>query len=51
MPKELLALSSLIQNQPTCFSSSGNTAVNAAALQATKFVFDLCELHIFAPEM
>ncbi|KAJ7788463.1 Mpp10 protein-domain-containing protein [Mycena olivaceomarginata] len=41
LPKELTTLANLIQSQPTCFSAAGNTAVNAAALDATKFVFDL----------
>ncbi|KAJ7361715.1 U3 small nucleolar ribonucleoprotein complex, subunit Mpp10 [Mycena albidolilacea] len=41
LPKELITLANLIQSQPTCFSAVGNTAVNAAALDATKFVFDL----------
>ncbi|KAJ7786353.1 U3 small nucleolar ribonucleoprotein complex, subunit Mpp10 [Mycena metata] len=41
VPKELAALTNLIQAQPTCFSASGSLAVNAAALDATKFVFDL----------
>ncbi|KAJ7900389.1 U3 small nucleolar ribonucleoprotein complex, subunit Mpp10 [Mycena olivaceomarginata] len=37
LPKELTTLANLIQSQPTCFSAAGNTAVNAAALDATKF--------------
>ncbi|KAJ6604688.1 U3 small nucleolar ribonucleoprotein complex, subunit Mpp10 [Mycena vulgaris] len=41
VPKELLALTTLIQSQPACFSASGSNPVNAAALHATKFVFDL----------
>ncbi|KAJ7619063.1 U3 small nucleolar ribonucleoprotein complex, subunit Mpp10 [Mycena polygramma] len=41
LPKELVALTNLIETQPTCFSASGCTAVNAVALNATKFVFDL----------
>ncbi|KAF7339442.1 U3 small nucleolar ribonucleoprotein MPP10 [Mycena sanguinolenta] len=40
-PKEFTTLTNLIQTQPTCFSASGSTAVNVAALDATKFVFDL----------
>ncbi|KAJ6519855.1 Mpp10 protein-domain-containing protein [Mycena sanguinolenta] len=40
-PKEFITLTNLIQTQPTCFSASGSTAVNVAALDATKFVFDL----------
>ncbi|KAJ7837591.1 Mpp10 protein-domain-containing protein [Mycena olivaceomarginata] len=35
LPKELTTLANLIQSQPTCFSAAGNTAVNAAALDAT----------------
>ena len=42
-PKEFITLTNLIQTQPTCFSASGGTAVNVAALDATKFVFDLCK--------
>ncbi|KAJ7103497.1 U3 small nucleolar ribonucleoprotein complex, subunit Mpp10 [Mycena belliarum] len=41
VPQELLALTSLIQNQPTCFSAPESNPVHAAALRATKFVFDL----------
>ncbi|KAJ7492583.1 U3 small nucleolar ribonucleoprotein complex, subunit Mpp10 [Mycena latifolia] len=41
VPKELLALTSLIQSQPTCFSALGPNPVHAVALHATKFVFDL----------
>ncbi|KAJ7660945.1 U3 small nucleolar ribonucleoprotein complex, subunit Mpp10 [Mycena polygramma] len=41
LPKELVALTNLIETQPTYFSASGSTAVNAVALNATKFVFDL----------
>ncbi|KAJ6575152.1 U3 small nucleolar ribonucleoprotein complex, subunit Mpp10 [Mycena capillaripes] len=41
VPKELLALTNLIQSQPTCFSASGSIPVNAAALNASKYVFDL----------
>ncbi|KAJ7487638.1 U3 small nucleolar ribonucleoprotein complex, subunit Mpp10 [Mycena galericulata] len=40
VPKELLALTSLIQSQPTCFSTSGSNAVNTAALNATKFTLE-----------
>ncbi|KAK7064202.1 Mpp10 protein-domain-containing protein [Favolaschia claudopus] len=40
VPKELATLTHLVQNEPTCFSASGNSSVNAAALHATKFVFD-----------
>ncbi|KAJ7254075.1 U3 small nucleolar ribonucleoprotein complex, subunit Mpp10 [Mycena haematopus] len=41
VPKEFITLTNLIQTQSTCFSVPGNSAVNAAALDATKFVFDL----------
>ncbi|KAF8216204.1 U3 small nucleolar ribonucleoprotein complex, subunit Mpp10 [Mycena galopus ATCC 62051] len=41
VPKECITLTNLIQTQPTCFSASGSNAVNAAALDATKYVFDL----------
>ncbi|KAJ7070996.1 U3 small nucleolar ribonucleoprotein complex, subunit Mpp10 [Mycena amicta] len=41
LPDELAILSDLIQTQPTCFSSSGSTVVETAALRATKFIFDL----------
>ncbi|KAF7306953.1 U3 small nucleolar ribonucleoprotein MPP10 [Mycena indigotica] len=41
LPEELKTLTDLIQNEPTCFSTAGSTAVGAAALRATKFVFDL----------
>ncbi|KAJ7169916.1 U3 small nucleolar ribonucleoprotein complex, subunit Mpp10 [Mycena filopes] len=42
VPQELAALTTnLIQAQHACFSASGSNAVNIAALDATKFVFDL----------
>lgn len=40
LPNELLDLSNLIENTPESFAS-GSKDVQAAALCATKFVFDL----------
>ncbi|KAJ7293613.1 U3 small nucleolar ribonucleoprotein complex, subunit Mpp10 [Mycena rebaudengoi] len=41
IPDELLTLTNLIQTQPTSLFASGSNAVRTAALDATKFVFDL----------
>ncbi|CAK5280540.1 unnamed protein product [Mycena citricolor] len=40
-PNELTALTELIKNDPTCVLDSAAPRVNATALAATKFIFDL----------
>ena len=52
LPEEFLALSNLISENPATFAS-GSNEVQLAALEATKFVFDLggysCEVSTLSP--
>ena len=45
LPPELQSLSTLLDESPESLAS-GNAAIQAAALNATKHTFDLCKQHL-----